>query len=118
MKQNERFAQSGSYPSAPPSRQISNTSAATTTVSGSENWETFDSASEPEEDATDAYYAKLRAARAKRATPDGGYVPPGGQLKKQKGIPPYGHAGHVLMDAQGNRIVSGSEANWTDEDAF
>lgn len=118
MRQNERFVQSGSYPSAPPSRQISNTSAATTTVSGSENWETFDSASEPEEDATDAYYAKLRAARAKRATPDGGYVPPGGQLKKQKGLPPYGHAGHVLMDAQGNRIVSGSEANWTDEDAF
>lgn len=37
MRQNERCIQSNSYPSAPTSRQISNTSAATTTISGSEN---------------------------------------------------------------------------------
>ena len=37
MRQNERFTESSSYSSVPPSRQISNTSAATTTVSGSEN---------------------------------------------------------------------------------
>jgi protein regulator of cytokinesis 1 len=36
-RQNERFAASNSYPSGPPSRHISNTSAATTTISGSEN---------------------------------------------------------------------------------
>jgi protein regulator of cytokinesis 1 len=35
--QNERFSQAIVYPSAPASRHISNTSAATTTVSGSEN---------------------------------------------------------------------------------
>jgi len=117
MRQNEggnaRFDQS--YPS---SRQISNTSAATTTVSGSSNWESYGSDEEPEADASDAYYAKLRAARNKRFTPDDVY-PQGGQAKRQKGIPPYaGHAGHGLTDAEGNRIVSGSEANWTDEDAF
>ena len=136
MRQNERFAQSSSYPSAPPSRQISNTSAATTTISGSENvgfpdtfsmlisdnnllqWETYDDVSEPEQDATDAYHAKLRAARGKRYTPDDGYAPPqGGQVKKQRGIPPA-YAGHALADAEGHRIASNSEAGWTDEDAF
>jgi len=115
MRQNERYTQSTSYPSAPSSRQISNNS---TVVSGSENWETYSEISEPEEDASDDYYARLRAARGKRFTPDDGYAPPeGGQIKKQKGLPPYGaHAGHALTDAEGNRIVSGSE--WTDEDAF
>lgn len=111
MRQNERLQHS-----AGPSRQISNTSTTVTTVSGSENWETYDDCSEPEEDASDAYYAKLRAARGKRYTPDDGYAPPqGGHPKKQKGIQPYaGHAGHV-MDGDGTRIVSGSETNWTDE---
>jgi Ase1/PRC1/MAP65 family protein len=118
MRQAE-FGHSDTYPSAPPSRHISNTSAATTTVSGSENWESYPSADEEEEETTDAYYARLRAARSKRATPDGGYAPPGGQIKKMKGIPPYGQDSHpVMTDAHGNRIVSGSEANWTDEDAF
>ncbi|KAH6680549.1 microtubule associated protein-domain-containing protein [Halenospora varia] len=118
MRQNERFAQSNSYPVAPPSRQISNTSSATTTISGSENWETYSEVSEPEQDATDEYYARLRAARGKRFTPDDGYAPPaGGQTKKMKGLPPYGaHAGHEHTDV--TRIVSGSDANWTDEDAF
>jgi protein regulator of cytokinesis 1 len=117
MRQNEsRFAHSTSHPSAPPTRQISNTSAATTTVSGSENWETY--GSDEDEDTSHAYYEKLRIARGKRFTPEDSY-PQGGQPKRQKGIPPYGaHAGHVLTDAEGNRIVSGSEANWTDEDAF
>jgi protein regulator of cytokinesis 1 len=81
-------------------------------------WETYDDVSEPEQDATNAYYEKLRAARGKRYTPDDGYAPPqGGQIKKQKGIPPA-YAGHALTDAEGNRILSGSETNWTDEDAF
>ncbi|KAL8769449.1 MAG: hypothetical protein Q9194_005438, partial [Teloschistes cf. exilis] len=46
------------------SRQISTTSTTSVTASGSENWETFDDASEPEVDATDAYRKKVRAAAA------------------------------------------------------
>ncbi|KAI2466011.1 microtubule associated protein-domain-containing protein [Annulohypoxylon bovei var. microspora] len=109
---NDRLAQSA-YPQAPPPRQISNTS---TVVSGSENWETYDDNSEPEPDASDAYYAKVRAARGKRFTPENGYPhPQANQAKRQRGIPPTAHAGHVV-DAEGNRIISGSE--WTDEDAY
>ena len=122
MRDDGRYASSHSYNVVPAPRQISNTSAATTTVSGSENWETYDDVSEPEQDASDAYYAKLRAAAARGKRPnqeDGFSMSHGSQSKKQRGIPPYGaHAGHVLMDAEGNRIISGSEANWTDEDAF
>lgn len=110
---NDRLAQSA-YPQAPPPRQISNTS---TAVSGSENWETYDDNSEPEPDASDAYYAKVRAARNKRLTPEDGYPRPGtSQAKRHRGIPPAMHAGHVMIDADGNRIISGSE--WTDEDAY
>ncbi|RDW88525.1 hypothetical protein BP6252_00557 [Coleophoma cylindrospora] len=124
MNENDRFAYSNPYPVAPISRQTSTTSssassavssAATTTVSGSENWETYDDVSEPEQDTSDAYFAKMRAARGKRIDPEEQFGPALG--KKQKGIPPY-HAGNVMTDAEGNRIVSGSEANWTDEDAF
>jgi protein regulator of cytokinesis 1 len=115
MRQNEREPQlSSSHHSGPPSRQISNTSNAT--VSGSENWQTIEDDSEPEEDYSEANYARLRAARAgKRFTPED--YPQGGQVKKQKGLPPYGtRAGYA--ETEGNRIVSGSEAAWTDEDAF
>jgi protein regulator of cytokinesis 1 len=128
--QNERFsqaqmphyltqAQQAAYPQAPPpARQISQTSS--TAISGSENWETYDDNSEPEPDASDAYYAKVRAARTggKRLTPEtegrgyglrNGYQP---QAKRLRGVaPPAG-------DAEG-RIVSGvSGSEWTDEDAF
>ncbi|KAK3379778.1 microtubule associated protein-domain-containing protein [Lasiosphaeria ovina] len=132
---------SSSYPQAPPPpamgggggapRQISNTS---TIVSGSENWETYDDNSEPEADASDAYYAKVRAARAgKRMTPETGYSRPhagGPAAKRPRGFPPgyphhqqhpasHAHAGHVMVDHEGNRIVSGvSGSEWTDEDAF
>ncbi|OTB00122.1 hypothetical protein M426DRAFT_15772 [Hypoxylon sp. CI-4A] len=109
----ERLAQSA-YPQAPPPRQISNTS---TVVSGSENWETYDDNSEPEADASDAYYAKVRAARGKRFTPEDAYShQQPAQMKRLRGIPPAMHAGHVMIDAEGNRIISGSE--WTDEDAY
>lgn len=118
-----------SYPHAPPAvRQISNTS---TVVSGSENWETYDDNSEPEVDASDTYYAKVRAARAgqQRITPEAaaaGYGRPHHapaanaqmMMKRQRGLPPaHGHAAaHVVVDHDGNRIASGSE--WTDEDAY
>ena len=102
------------YPHAPPPRQISNTS---TVISGSENWETYDDNSEPEADASDAYYAKVRAARGKRFSPEDGYMDAQtSQAKRVRGLPPAMHSSHVTIDAEGNRIISGSE--WTDEDAF
>ncbi|XXH04615.1 Increased rDNA silencing protein [Hypoxylon texense] len=111
--QNERLAQSA-YPQAPPPRQISNTS---TVVTGSENWETYDDNSEPEPDVSDTYYAKVRAARGKRFTPEDPYSrQQANQAKRYRGIPPAMQAGHVMVDAEGNRIISGSE--WTDEDAY
>jgi protein regulator of cytokinesis 1 len=75
-------------------------------VSGSENWETLDEgASEPELDATEAYYAKLRAQqeRTKRATPDGGWGEVPGS-KVRNGLPPSARA-----------RVEESETGWTDE---
>ena len=105
------------YPQAPPPRQISNSS---TAISGSENWETYDDNSEPEDYATDTYYAKVRAARGKRFTPEDPYSrSTASQAKRVRGLPPSAaHAGHGhgMVDAEGNRIISGSE--WTDEDAF
>ncbi|PNY25349.1 Anaphase spindle elongation protein 1 [Tolypocladium capitatum] len=101
---------------APPPRHTSGTSNSSTAVSGSENWETYDDNSEPEPDASEAYYAKLRAARGKRYEPE--QCPrPNSQAKRMRGIPPpQGYDGPVTMDQQGNRIISGSE--WTDEDVF
>ncbi|KAI4201041.1 MAG: hypothetical protein LQ346_002244 [Caloplaca aetnensis] len=106
------------------SRQISTTSTTSTAAaSGSENWETFDDASEPEVDASDAYYAKVRALnKGKRFTPEGGYTPPrGGPGKKLRGM--YGTAAvseTVVEEATGRPrpIQAGSDAGWTDEDAF
>lgn len=113
--------QQGRHGAPTDSRQTSVTSTSNTVVSGSENWETFDDASEPEVDTSEAYYAKLRAAKAaKRYTPEGGYTPPHGAAgKKFKGL--YGAGNHHQAVAQGGngRVVpSGSEAGWTDEDAF
>ena len=101
------------------SRQISVTSTVNTAASGSENWETFDDASEPEVDVSDAYYAKLRAAKTKRFTPEGGHTPPrGAPGKKFKGM--YGAGGHFqpVIEENGRVVPAGSEAGWTDEDAF
>ena len=130
------------HPPRTESRQISTTSSATNTMSGSENWETYDDVSEPERDASEAYYAKLRAAREKRFTPDcstptisGGGGGGGGKGlvgrnspgRKVKGIRAYPdiHGGNnatksTIMEGEGGRliVVSGSEAGWTDEDAF
>ncbi|KAK1467193.1 microtubule associated protein [Colletotrichum melonis] len=108
------------YPQAPPPRQISNSSNGSSNVTGSENWETYDDASEPEQDASDTYYAKVRAARngTKRFEPEAGYRPPAGDPKRQRPFPmtaPGGHAGHAYGDGEG-RIISGSE--WTDEDGY
>ena len=108
------------YVPATDSRQISTTSTSTTAASGSENWETFDDASEPEVDASEAYYAKLRGAKAgKRFTPEGGYTPPrGGPGKKLKGVYAAGVHHQATVDEGGRRLVTGSESAWTDEEAF
>ena len=121
MQQNYRDTQAVSryenrqYAPGADSRQISTTSTTNTGASGSENWETFDDASEPEVDVSQAYHAKLRAAKnGKRFTPDGGYTPPG---KKLKGI--YEAASRpqtVVEDDGGCRMITGSESAWTDED--
>ncbi|KAL9103090.1 MAG: hypothetical protein Q9163_001830 [Psora crenata] len=103
------------------SRQISTTSTSTAAASGSENWETFDDASEPEVDASREYYAKLRAVKTgKRFTPDGGYTSnreaPGKKFKDA-----YGNGCQAYSVAQENgnhRMAAGSESAWTDEDAF
>ncbi|KAJ3516664.1 hypothetical protein NM208_g14814 [Fusarium decemcellulare] len=109
-------SQSYRQPIQPP-RQISGNSMASTNISGSENWETYDDNSEPEPDASDAYYAKLRAARSKRFTPEQGHRPTSSQSKRIRGIPPSAsYGGPVMIDQDGNRIISGSE--WTDEDAY
>lgn len=106
-------------PQAPPPRQISNTSTVVSgsVVSGSENWETYSDYSEPEADASDTYYAKVRQANGKRYTPEDPYSQlQSSQSKRFRGVPPPMPAGHGIVDAEGNRIISGSE--WTDEDAF
>jgi len=61
------------YPVAPPSRQMSNTSSIvshnTVATSESENWETYTDNSETEEaDATEAYYAKVKAQQMRQQT--------------------------------------------------
>lgn len=105
------YQQTNHYIPHTDSRQISSTSTATNTnISGSENWETYDDASEPEPDASEVYYAKLKAAQGKRLTPEGGYSPVrAGAGKKMRG--PHG-IGHT------ETLKAGSEAGWTDEDAF
>ena len=102
------------YAYAPPPvvRQSSNTSTAATSVSCSDNWETYSDVSEPEQDYSHDYNARL-TARASQSTLDGyqrngtkSYVPTGAGYESAQGH----------YDEQGNRIVSGSEANWTTED--
>ncbi|KAF9877437.1 microtubule associated protein [Colletotrichum karsti] len=105
-----------SYSQAPPPRQISNSSTGSSNITGSENWETYDDASEPEQDATDTYYAKVRAARGKRFEPESGYPAAVDPKRQQRGFPTQAHAGNAFADAEGNRIISGSE--WTDEDGY
>ncbi|KAK4169441.1 anaphase spindle elongation protein 1 [Cladorrhinum sp. PSN259] len=109
-------------------RQISNSSnnsTVSTVVSGSENWETFDDTSEPEADASDDYYAKVRAARVQHQNQNSrqatvrGITPPFDAPQKQR-------AGHVAnggavvvvdQEERRERLMSGG-SEWTDEDPF
>ena len=113
-----------------PSRITSNASSSTTSqaVSGSENWETYDDdASEPEEpepDASEAYYSKLKAAHGKRPAPpscsSNGYPSPRpNQAKKMRGVYEAQQQPVQTFVEEGGRMVpAGSDAGWTDEDAF
>ena len=117
MPSNSHRYETRQYVPPAESRQISTTSTANTGASGSENWETFDDASEPEEDASQAYYAKLRAAKTgKRFTPEGGYTPPGKKFRSAYDTTSHPHT--IVEDEGGRRMVTGSDSNWTDEDAF
>ena len=102
------------------SRQISTTSSSTTAASGSENWETFDDASEPEVDLSKAYCASLRATKTgKRFEPEGGYTPSRGGLgKRLKGMYDAANSSKSAIEENGRRLVTKSESAWMDEDAF
>ena len=104
-------------------RITSNASSTSQAVSGSENWETYDDASEPEPepDASEAYYSKLKAAHGKRGAPGSGYPSPRpNQAKKMRGVYEGGQGQNVqaFVDEGGRIVPSGSDAGWTDEDAF
>jgi protein regulator of cytokinesis 1 len=110
-------------PTAPGSRQISQTSSTatgSTMQSGSENWETFSERSEEPEQDVDFYKYRQAAARNKRFTPEGGHASPRGvQGKKIRSIRGVdGDPMTELDDGRMVRVVEGSEAGWTDEDAY
>ncbi|OJD29732.1 microtubule associated protein [Diplodia corticola] len=112
----------GSYPPmAPPhgrsdSRQTSTTSSTVQTAhSGSENWETYSDVSEPEPDASEAYYAKLRANHMQRYTPELNST-------HRRSRPAMGSIRGVgatqrMIEREDDRLMSaeGSEAGWTDD---
>lgn len=124
-------------------RQISNTSTASSAFSaaggnqsGSENWETYSSASDADYDsralsgATDdaAYYARLRAQASqgflngdgtqpqmKRSMPEGGWASPGG-LKRARGLmAPVQKGVRPVYTGREESVIEGSEAGWTDD---
>jgi protein regulator of cytokinesis 1 len=118
-----QYPAQGRYVREVDSRQISTTSTTSQAVSGSENWETYDDASEEEPDARGGYYETVRTAQGgirgvgglagKRAAPYGSPRPEG---KKMRGM--NDGRGEVLVE-QGGRYVPASEGGWTDDgDAF
>lgn len=115
----ERFAQSYSQAPGPAIRQISNQSSDSngTVVTGSENWETYDDNSEPEDDIPIGHYAKIRSGRNNYAMEPPSNFNASLQAKRPRGIPPAMQQPHVLVDGDGRRVYSGS-SGWTDEDVF
>ena len=114
--------QSSAYAMHQDERVPSGTSTASNAVSGSENWETYDDASEAEPEVDAVHAARMRAVQAagKRATPDGGHgtVSPGGHAKKLKSA--YEGQGRVIQYVEENgRMVPAREGGgWEDEEAF
>ncbi|KAF2706087.1 hypothetical protein K504DRAFT_90510 [Pleomassaria siparia CBS 279.74] len=110
-------------PPATGSRQISQTSSTatgSTMQSGSENWETFSERSEEPEQDIDFYQYQQAAARSKRLTPEGGHGSPRGiQGKKVRSVRGVdGDPTTTEDDGRMVRVIEGSEAGWTDEDAY
>lgn len=119
----QQFTQSFSNGSrssrGPQIRHISNGSSISnsTVITGSENWETYDDISEPEDDdASETYLPKIRQAKpaAEPPSPYARLNAGSQQGKRARGIPPA-QLHQYMVDDDGNRIFSGSE--WTDEDA-
>ena len=102
---------------APPSigREISETSSnltTGTTASGSENWETYSDGSqiEPEADARDVYYAKVRAANPSKRPGEGfGMMAPPPKLRMIGQVSFAEHSDERAVK------VEGSDAGWTDD---
>lgn len=112
QQQQQQYSQPHYNPSAP--RQISNTSTIHTVTSGSENWETYDDNSDLEPDATEVYYAKLRAAQGKRIAAEDPYGQSSLAGKKTKGIRGVG-VEERLVEQDGRMVrITGSDG-WTDE---
>lgn len=96
-------------PPPPALRQTSNSSTTNTATSGSENWETFDDASESEADPNDVYYSKIRSVPGKRFAPDDSMSFMGKKTKGIRSVSPDGpHPGQVLR-------VAGIDTEWTDD---
>lgn len=133
--------------SRPESRQISGTSSASahsqtsgytnpTTVSGSENWETYESASEigdadhesePERNGTETYYAKLRASQYAQRGGNAAAVlgkRPGTSYASPRLGPGKKLRGETVMEVRGDdgRVemvpVRESEQSWEDEEGY
>ncbi|KAK2740120.1 hypothetical protein FQN57_006235 [Myotisia sp. PD_48] len=98
-------------PPAPASRQISNSSTIQTVASGSENWETYDDASEPEADATNVYYAKLRATQGKRMA----FEEHDSGSKKLRAVREVGGGGGAAEQNSIIHRIDGSDGGWTDD---
>lgn len=102
------------YSQPPPIvRQTSHTStAATSVVSGSENWETYDSDPEEELERSEEYYKRLAIARQQqgmRNTPDG-YPNRGltGSALERTRSPPVHRAGSVLGEGRSGSVMGES----------
>lgn len=106
------------YPVAPPSRQISNTSSVMSgasqhsTISGSENWETYTDNSDNEEaDATEAYWAKVKAQQVRQHQ----QYQQAGQVLKRPGTATQQLGARKREHVIAEEMVEGSEAGWTDD---
>lgn len=119
----EHFAESytNALAPSPAIRQISaqSSNSSGTVVTGSENWETYDDISEPEEEEemTHTYYPKIRQSKDNYVT-EASKFNASQQGKRPRGLPPAKRpAQQMMVGSDGKRILSGS-SGWTDESAF
>ncbi|KAH9844592.1 cullin-associated NEDD8-dissociated protein 1, C-terminal part-like, partial [Teratosphaeria destructans] len=109
------------YPMAPASRQMSNTSSIMSgAASGSENWETYTDASDNEEvDATEAYYARVKASQLRMQQQREQYSKMHEMKRPATATAQLGASkkfrDQTIVEEGGNAVVDGSEAGWTDD---